>query len=85
MTGVRPTLSSGPVQLHHVPLRRPARQSDPIPDTQRRNTTANSTMTPAERTIEHLLENNPDILATVIKDWLRTDTGIGTGTNADRT
>ncbi len=85
VTGVRPTLSSGPVQLHHVPLRRPARQSDPTPDTQRSNASADATMSPAERTIEHLLANDPDLLAGIIRDWLRTDNDTNTATSADRT
>lgn len=72
VTGVRPTLPARPVQIEHVPLRRPARQSGDTPDTQQRGTTHTSATTTAEQTIERLLATEPEVLAGIINDWLRT-------------
>ncbi|MFN3255997.1 MAG: hypothetical protein ACE37B_09890 [Ilumatobacter sp.] len=73
VTGERPALPAGAVEATSVVQRRtvtgPARQIEAAPDALSSETKAVA----AERTIEHLLETDPDLVAGIIMQWLQND------------
>ena len=73
VTGERPALPAGPAIATSVVERRtvtgPARQIEAAPDALSAETKAVA----AERTIEHLLETDPDLVAGIIMQWLQSD------------
>lgn len=76
VTGPPPALPAGPppaVPVSPAVVRRPARQPDSGPHVHRHG----DAVSEAEATIEHLLDTDPDRLARLMMDWIRTEDGRG--------
>lgn len=68
VTGRPPALPSGPAPVAPT-VRRPARQIEAAPNVHQQR----DGLSEAEATIEHLLDTDPDRLARLMMNWIRTD------------